>query len=394
MYDLAVKLNSTERLVETLHLLNYLLRNSPSNFHAKLLCLQIYHILGCTLGAHKIYSSLDVKHIQLDSLGYLHCAHLPSTGIISMAKPIYDATLKFFTASYRDSLEYLAMSYKFGSFSKLQEFMDFRERLSNSLHYSMVSVEALIQEIVCFSGSSQQNLTQFQNMKIEPNEDRIKYEELMDNRDLEVMIRWDPLYKYNSATGEPLKDPVPLEETSKDREKQSFVHDTELLQMRSGLLRLVAASVDLIHSDHSPVITKEQNGHSSSSSLADPEESFKALMASWQELFNLAKKLNHKPTSSEFLVNLLPSRLHFMTKLPYDEVFTSLSQFVHHLWLGSEKSKEILRDLVGALGAVRSCLEKVEASKASGGIFEYRMLQATVVGCTEVRLCGGIELSS
>jgi N-terminal acetyltransferase B complex non-catalytic subunit len=368
MYDLAVKLNSTERLVETLHLLNYLLRNSPSNFHAKLLCLQIYHILGCTLGAHKIYSSLDVKHIQLDSLGYLHCAHLPSTGIISMAKPIYD--------------------------SKLQEFMDFRERLSNSLHYSMVSVEALIQEIVCFSGSSQQNLTQFQNMKIEPNEDRIKYEELMDNRDLEVMIRWDPLYKYNSATGEPLKDPVPLEETSKDREKQSFVHDTELLQMRSGLLRLVAASVDLIHSDHSPVITKEQNGHSSSSSLADPEESFKALMASWQELFNLAKKLNHKPTSSEFLVNLLPSRLHFMTKLPYDEVFTSLSQFVHHLWLGSEKSKEILRDLVGALGAVRSCLEKVEASKASGGIFEYRMLQATVVGCTEVRLCGGIELSS
>lgn len=249
MYDLAVKLNSTERLVDTLHLLNYLLRNSPSNFHAKLLSLQIYHILGCSLGAHKIYSSLDVKHVQLDSLGYLHCGHLPITGIISMAKPIYDQTLKFFTASYKDSLEYLAMSYKFGSFSKLQEFMDFRERLSNSLHYSMISVEALIQEIVCFNGSVQQNLLQLHNMRIESNEDPIKYDELMDNRDLDVMVRWDPTFRYSSENGESLKNPV-AHENSKVQEKESFVHDTELLQMRSGLLRLVATSVDLINTPH------------------------------------------------------------------------------------------------------------------------------------------------
>jgi N-terminal acetyltransferase B complex non-catalytic subunit len=386
MYDLAVKLNSTERLVETLHLLNYLLRNSPSNFHAKLLCLQIYHILGCSLGAHKIYVSLDVKHVQLDSLGYLHCGHLPITGIISLAKPIYDATLKFFTASYKDSLEYLAMSYKFGSFSKLQEFMDFRERLSNSLHYSMVSVEALIQEIVCFGGSTQQNLLQFQNMKIEPSEDRINYEELMDNRDLEVMIRWDPVYKYTSETGEPLKNPIPLHENSKVREKESFVQDTELLQMRSSLLRLVAASVDLIHTQHAaPVNTKEQNGHSSSSSIADEvEENFKVLIASWKELFSLAKKLNHQPPSSEFLVNLLPSRLHFMTQLPYDEVFTSLSQFVYHLWMGTEKTKEMSASLVKTLADVKSCLEKLKPMTQNGPIFDYRILQGTVVGCTEV----------
>lgn len=388
MYDLAVKLNSTERLVETLHLLNYLLRNSPSNFHAKLLCLQIYHILGCSLGAHKIYVSLDVKHVQLDSLGYLHCGHLPITGIISLAKPIYDSTLKFFTASYKDSLEYLAMSYKFGSFSKLQEFMDFRERLSNSLHYSMVSVEALIQEIVCFSGSNQQNLLQFQNMKIEPNEDRINYEELMDNRDLEVMIRWDPTYKYHSDSGEPLKIPIPLPGNAKGREKESFVQGTELLQMRSSLLRLVAASVDLIHTPHAaaePASTKEQNGHSSSSSFADEaEENFKVLMASWKDLFNLAKKMNHQPISSEFLVNLLPSRLHFMTQLPYDEVFTSLSQFVYHLWMGSEKAKEMSSSLVKALGLVRDCLVKLEPTTQSGPIFGYRILQASLVGFTEV----------
>lgn len=384
MYDLAVKLKSTERLVDTLHLLNYLLRNSPSNFHAKLLCLQIYHILGCALGAHKIYSSLDVKHVQLDSLGYLHCGHLPITGIISMAKPIYDQTLKFFTASYKDSLEYLAMSYKFGSFSKLQEFMDFRERLSNSLHYSMISVEALIQEIVCFNGSNQQNLLQFHNMKIEPNEDRIRYDELMDNRDLEVMIRWDPTYRYSTDNGESLKEPI-LQENTKVREKESFVHDTELLQMRSSLLRLVAASVDLVHMPRSASNnTKEQNGHESS--LEDVEENYKVLRTSWAELFLVAKKVNHQQPSSEFLVNLLPSRLHFMTQLPYEEVFTTLAKFIHQVWMGSDKAKESSVDLVKSINLVRACLVNLQSVEATGPIFHYRMLQATFVGCVEVSL--------
>lgn len=384
MYDVAIKLNSTERLVETLHLLNYLLRNSPSNFHAKLLCLQIYHILGCALGAHKIYVSLDVKHVQLDSLGYLHCGHLPITGIITLAKPIYDQTLKFFTASYKDSQEFLAMTYKFGSFSKLQEFMDFRERLSNSLHYSLVSVEALIQEIVCFNGSNQQNLLQFQNMKIEPNEDRINYEELMDNRDLDVIIRWDPVYKYTSENGEVLAEPVAFQGNAKGREKESFVQNTELLQMRSSLLRLVAASVDLIHTPHEITNTKDQNGHSSTTSLEDVEEKFKVLMVGWADLFLLAKKLNQQPSSSEFLVNLLPSRIHFMTQLPYGEVFSSLAKFVQHLWLGSEKAKDFSVDLTKSLGAVKSCIENLHPVKPSGPLFDYRTLQGSLVGCIEV----------
>lgn len=384
MYDLAVKMNSTERLIDTLHLLNYLLRNSPSNFHAKLLCLQIYHILGCALGAHKIYVSLDVKHVQLDSLGYLHCAHLPITGIISLAKPIYDQTLKFFTASYKDSLEYLAMTYKFGSFSKLEEFMDFRERLSNSLHYATISVEALLQEIVCFNATSQQNLLQFQSMKIEPNEERIKYEELMDNRDLDVMVRWDPMYRYTSEKGEPLDEPKPLGVDPKVREKDSFVQDTELLQMRSGLLRLVAASVDLIHSLHGLSNAKELNGHSSTTSLDDDGEKFKSLMASWKELFLLAKKLNQQQSSSEFLVNLLPSRLYFMTQLPYEEVFTSLSTFVYDLWAGSEKAKESSDKFLKSLGSLKTLITNLQPVTSNGPIFDYRILQGTFVGCVEV----------
>lgn len=375
MYDLAIKLNSSDRLVETLQFLNYLLRNSPSNFHAKLLCLQIFHILGCPLGAHKIYDALDIKHVQLDSMGYLHCAHLPLSGINTLSKPIYDQTLKFFTASYKDSLEYLAMSYKFGSFSKLQEFMDFREKLSNSLHYSMISVEALIQEIVSFNGSYQQNYLQFQNMRIEPHEDRIKYEELTDNRDLNVMLRWDPIYDEKQES---------VYDAIKEIEKESFVQDTELLQLRSNLLRLVAASVDLIHmpQGNSGSNTKDQNGHYTTVEGAD--ENYKILLESWIELNNRVRKTKYQKTSARFLVNLLPSRLHNILQLPYDKVFTSLGKFVYNLWIGNEKAKGFAKDLQEALIEIKNSLESLKPIGNPQKLFEYRDIQSNFIGFIEV----------
>lgn len=378
MYDIAVKLNSPYRLIETLHFLNYLLKNSPSNFHGKLLCLQIFHILGCALGAHKVYDSLDIKHIQLDSMGYLHCAHLPSTALMSLSKPIYDQTLKFFTASYKDSLEYLAMSYKYGSFSKLQEFMDFREKLSNSLHYSMVSVEALLQEIVNFNGSNQQNLLQFQNMKIEPSEDRIKYEDLTDNRDLTVMLRWDPIKDENGKG---------TSEIVKEMEKESFTQDVELLRIRSTLLRIVASSIDLINSQHGSLNTKDHNGHNSSSSIDDLEENHKVLIETWDGHFNLLKKLNYQETSSQFLVNLLPSRLHVMLQLPYDKVFSLLGKFVYNLWMSNQQTKESGKELLDAIANLKALLEQLEPVSEASKLFYYRNLQAKFIGCVEVRNC-------
>jgi N-terminal acetyltransferase B complex non-catalytic subunit len=373
MYEIASKMDSSKRLVEVLHLINYLLRNSPSNFHAKLLCLQIFHMLGCTYGAHEIYQSLDIKHIQLDSLGYLHCAHLPMTGIFSLAKPIYDQTLKFFTASYKDSLEYLAMCYRYGSFSKLIEFMDFREKLSNSIHYSTISVEALLQEIICFNGSSQQYNTYIQGMKIEPNEDRIKYEELTDDRDLDVMIRWDPTFKFTSENLDKYDD---LQAKYKEKEKESFNDDVELLQIRSTLLRIVAFSLELIHDTTSTI-----NGKTETQEIG---ANFKILLQKWRELFMLAKKLHRQPEKCDFLVNLLPSRLYNVLQLPYEDVFSSLADFVYDLTIENENAKNNFNKLIESFQTIKNLLKDLKPIEDDAPIFYYRNLQANIVGCIEV----------
>lgn len=57
---------------------------------------------GAGGAAHQIYELLDVKHMQLDSLGYYHCNHVFVTGQFSVTSGLYDATLKFFTGNYKD----------------------------------------------------------------------------------------------------------------------------------------------------------------------------------------------------------------------------------------------------------------------------------------------------
>ncbi|XP_055609943.1 phagocyte signaling-impaired protein, partial [Uranotaenia lowii] len=196
MYDRAWKQQRSEPLVEALCLLNHLLSNSINNFHAKLLSMQLYHRLGLVEAAHRAYESLDIKHIQLDSLGYLHCGQLCNGGFPALAKQIFDQTLNFFINDHQNSVEFLKTSYNFGSFSKLIEFLDFRDRLSNSFHFTLISVEALLLEMVCFSGTLVQNLAAYRLMRIKPHEDRIKWDELSDNRDLTIFVNWDPVVDY------------------------------------------------------------------------------------------------------------------------------------------------------------------------------------------------------
>lgn len=133
-----------------------------------------------------MYESLDAKHLQLDSLGYLHCARLQTTGLATHFTNHYD-TLKFFTTNYRDSIDHLTFSYKFGSFLKLEEFMDFRERLNNSLHYTLTAVDRMIVEIMQCS-----NVKGLHNIEASPKNNNIDWEALRDNNDYGVFLSWDP----------------------------------------------------------------------------------------------------------------------------------------------------------------------------------------------------------
>lgn len=369
MYDLAIQLKSSERLVEALCLLNYLLSNSPSNFNAKLLCMQLYHRIGCTWGAHKTYESINMKFIQLDSMGYLHCARLAISGMTSLAKSVFEPTLKFFTNSYKEGQEYVSMCYKFGSFSKLQEFMDFQNRLAHSFHCSLISVDALLLEIICLSGTFEQNLNSFRFLQIDSDRDNIQWAKISDNRDLSVIVHWDPQHD---------------DSTQLNSNEDCYRQDLEVLRIRSNLLLLIAICVE--------TVTKETYGkhlRMDNTSASNKCELLETQVNNWTDLFNRIRAVNYKVISSGFLVNLLPSRLHGHLSMPYESIFRNLAKLIlsleHRLTEPIEAIfKQLDHDISSACKTVCKAIEN--HNQAVDLLWDRRSVQEIVALGVEVSL--------
>ncbi|XP_028138711.2 phagocyte signaling-impaired protein [Diabrotica virgifera virgifera] len=308
LYDLAHIEKSSNCIQVALRLLECLLNYSPSNFHAKLLAIRLYHELGGSISAHDMYCSLDVKHLQLDSLGFIHCARLPTTGLFTLCTNLFDATLKFFSSNYKDSSDHLTFSYKFGSFMKIDEFMDFRERLNNSLHYSTVVVDRIILNLVeCMS------LETLYSLAITPQDCNINWKSLIDNHDLSAYTTWDP----ERINGQP---------EDWQQTKDLFEQDIWFLKLRSSVLLGIAHGIEIV---------KSIDG-----TRSECIKALRKLLDEWKSIYEeiLDKKI--APIQQGLLPLPLPSRLHGALEVPYFTVFSSFFEFLISLTSDDNESVE------------------------------------------------------
>ncbi|XP_015121596.1 N-alpha-acetyltransferase 25, NatB auxiliary subunit [Diachasma alloeum] len=214
-------------LYRAMMLLEKGLATSPANFHLKIMLVRAYLEAGLIGAANHAYELLDVKQIQLDSLGYLHVPLLAPMGHLSGAASALDNAVKFFIANYKHSADRLTFAYKYGSFVKIQEFVELRERLEKSLHWTTSTVDKMLLEISWCESCKSLSGT-LATMRIQPHEDAIRWDLLRDNRDLEVVVGWEPLTKS--------KDPRRYEDT---RECMLAI-----LAARNLILRIIAATAE------------------------------------------------------------------------------------------------------------------------------------------------------
>lgn len=92
----------------------------------------------------------------------------------------------FFCFCFQSS-DQLTLCYKFGTFFKLDEFMDFRERLNNSLHYTTTAVDRIILNIVQCS-----SLDGLYNIDTSPKDNKIDFNALM--YDLNLFLCFNCLF--------------------------------------------------------------------------------------------------------------------------------------------------------------------------------------------------------
>lgn len=310
LYDLSRKADGVDYLIAALALLESLLKNSPANFHAKLLALKFYHMLGDGMGANNMYYSLDIKHLQLDSLGYVHCGRLATTGLFSLCAIHFDTALKFFSSNYKDSTDHLTFSYKFGSFMKLDEFMDFREKMNNSMHYTTVVVDRIILSLVdCAS------LDSLYSLDISPKDNKIEWDQLRDNRDLQVFVSWEPEFSSKPVEGSPEVEKI-------------FAQDHTFLKLRTYILWSLSAGIEVLKSLDG---TRQKN-----------IEYLNQMLKDWKEMEQSVRESDLTPICEDLIAYPLPSRLQGFLDTPYRPTLTALLEFFLSLTVDNLGDAEVM----------------------------------------------------
>ncbi|ERE76484.1 N-alpha-acetyltransferase 25, NatB auxiliary subunit [Cricetulus griseus] len=216
---------------QALTLLEEGLTHSPSNAQFKLLLVRIYCMLGAFEPVVDLYSSLDAKHIQHDTIGYLLTRYAASLGQYAAASQSCNFALRFFHSNQKDTSEYIIQAYKYGAFEKIPEFIAFRNRLNNSLHFAQVRTERMLLDLLLEANISTSLAESIKSMNLRPEEDDVPWEDLRDNRDLDVFFSWDP------------KD----RNVSEEHKKLSLEEETMWLRIRTLTLRLISGLPSLTH---------------------------------------------------------------------------------------------------------------------------------------------------
>lgn len=249
--------------------------------------------------------------------------------------------------------------------------MDFHDSLTYSYHFALTSSDAIISEIVCLGGANttpEQSVNAFKYMQNDSDRENVQYAKLRDNRDLSVIVRWDPNQ----------------EETQKRINQQSYQQDLDLLRIRSNLIRLIAICVE--------TATKETYGKHSKNdeqSIAKNKcDILEAQAKNWTELFAEIRHANHPITSNEYLVNLLPSRLHGLLDMPYECIFHSLAKLILSLEL---RLVEPIDDIFRAfdqqlIGACKTICQTIETYNADTDLlWNRRSVQEIIANGIEVK---------
>ena len=109
----------------------------------KLLLIRIYYELGVFVRPLELAASLDVKQIQFDSVSYLFSEDMECFGEFTIALAHFRESMIIYDRNESETPDMITQAFKFATFSKIPEFVEFRDKLRNSFQ-KLVSERQLI----------------------------------------------------------------------------------------------------------------------------------------------------------------------------------------------------------------------------------------------------------
>ncbi|KAF9182060.1 N-alpha-acetyltransferase 25, NatB auxiliary subunit, partial [Haplosporangium sp. Z 11] len=142
--------------------------------------------------ATAIYNTMGIKHVQHDTLTHFITDRATSFGLFQEAMmQLYEAHA-IYHSNEAETPEMILQAYKYNTFSKMQEFIEFQSRLENSLQ-KMIADRELIRLEFLKEDSVSRAIAWLQELEVV----NLKYDDefcssRIDNRDTSVMLNWNP----------------------------------------------------------------------------------------------------------------------------------------------------------------------------------------------------------
>jgi len=159
--------------------------HSKHNYQFKLLLARVYLCLGCGTRALKLIESLNFRTVQFDSIGYFLTEPMDSLAMPDDSLQYFARLSSIYFSNLHETPEMISMAYENGSLSKVPEFVEFYQRLQDSLSRSLLLVAR--RRVDIWKGLSDGEGGQIWN----PNDDALLQDAHLatarDNRDFVVM---------------------------------------------------------------------------------------------------------------------------------------------------------------------------------------------------------------
>ncbi|CAO3589381.1 unnamed protein product [Absidia cylindrospora] len=193
LYDLYQEHKKPELLIQAVALLEMALAKSAYNFQIKLVLVRLYIVLGVSSRALGIYKTMDIKQIQFDTMIHYFTDRLISLGCVNELESHFYESMMIYKSNDVETPDMQIQAYKFGTFSKIQEFIEFRSRLDNSLQHAITRVELLRIDALNSSFQAKYAVQHFQELDVPMLKlDDAYIASRSDNRDFKVMMNCNP----------------------------------------------------------------------------------------------------------------------------------------------------------------------------------------------------------
>lgn len=213
----------------------------------KILLLHLYSHWCALPLAYDWYKSLDVKNILLETVSHHILPQMLTYPLWNDLSDLLKDYLKFMDAHFRESADLTFLAYRHRNYSKVIEFVQFKERLQRSSQYLLAKIEAPILLLKQNADSIEKEESVLENLKCGTHflelSSEIGSKSLTFNEDMQLRPWWTPTYDKNYLLGPFEGVSYCPRENMQIQIKQMEANTLKIIERRSLVPRMIYLSI-------------------------------------------------------------------------------------------------------------------------------------------------------